>query len=411
MSDYPWIISVDDHVVEPPTLWTTVCRHATARSGRASCATRVARSPTPRRSRCAYERGGDGPMTDFWLYEERDQGRSHASWRASAIPSSGTRASPSPTKRCGPVATTRSSVSHDMDLNRTERSLCFPFITRFCGQMFLEAKDKRLAALCVRAYNDWMIDEWCGDSGGRLMPLCLIPLWDPTAAADGDPAQRRAWLPGDHLPRDAASPWAAVDPPSRPLLGSGVRGLRRDGHGVVHAHRLGLAHGRDESVTRRAPANTAMTFAMAQLSMVEWLVSGLLVRFPHIKIAYSREPGRVDAVHPRAGRQRVTRTRPYAELPEIITQPPSSYMPGASTAASSTTTPASSTAMRSASTRWSSRSTTRTRTRRGPTRTSVVERMAEHRCREAELERILRGNAIDMLGLDPVDLRPQPAQR
>ena len=30
----------------------------------------------------------------------------------------------------------------DMDINHTERSLCFPTITRFAGQMFLDAKDK-----------------------------------------------------------------------------------------------------------------------------------------------------------------------------------------------------------------------------------------------------------------------------
>ena len=45
-----------------------------------------------------------------------------------------------------------------------------------------------------------------------------------------------------------------------------------------------------------------------------------------------------------------------------------------------------------------------------PNTHKVVERIAAQ-VSEAELERILRGNAIDMLGLDPVDLRPQPAQR
>jgi predicted TIM-barrel fold metal-dependent hydrolase len=49
---------------------------------------------------------------------------------------------------------------------------------RFCGQIFAEAKDKEVGLACVRAYNDWMMEEWCGDSGGRLIPLCLIPLWD-----------------------------------------------------------------------------------------------------------------------------------------------------------------------------------------------------------------------------------------
>src|SRR5207248_6849377 len=27
------------------------------------------------------------------------------------------------------------------------------------------------------------VEEWCGDSGGRLVPICLIPLWDAELAA------------------------------------------------------------------------------------------------------------------------------------------------------------------------------------------------------------------------------------
>src|SRR5205814_1119333 len=71
----------------------------------------------------------------------------------------------------------------DMDTNWIEASLCFPTFPRFCGQTFSEAKDKDLALLCVQAYNDWMVDEWCGDSGSRLIPLPLIPLWDAELAA------------------------------------------------------------------------------------------------------------------------------------------------------------------------------------------------------------------------------------
>ena len=54
---------------------------------------------------------------------------------------------------------------------------------RFCGQRFLEAADKELADACVKAYNDWQFDEWCGDSNGRLIPLAIVQLWDPQLAA------------------------------------------------------------------------------------------------------------------------------------------------------------------------------------------------------------------------------------
>lgn len=44
--------------------------------------------------------------------------------------------------------------------------------------------DKDLALACVRVYNDWMAEEWAGGSGGRLVPLQIIPVWDPQLAAD-----------------------------------------------------------------------------------------------------------------------------------------------------------------------------------------------------------------------------------
>src|SRR6202047_689396 len=85
--------------------------------------------------------------------------------------------------RCGPGVSTRRPGSGDRDATWTEASLSFPTFPRFCGQTFLEAKDRELALACVKAYNDWMVEEWCGGSGGRLIPLTLIPLWDADLAA------------------------------------------------------------------------------------------------------------------------------------------------------------------------------------------------------------------------------------
>ena len=38
------------------------------------------------------------------------------------------------------------------------------------GQIFWEATDKDLALLCVEAYNDWMVDEWCGSAPELAKP-------------------------------------------------------------------------------------------------------------------------------------------------------------------------------------------------------------------------------------------------
>ena len=36
----------------------------------------------------------------------------------------------------------------------------------------------------MKAYNDWMIDEWCAGTNGRLIPLIIVQLWDSQLAAD-----------------------------------------------------------------------------------------------------------------------------------------------------------------------------------------------------------------------------------
>jgi predicted TIM-barrel fold metal-dependent hydrolase len=66
----------------------------------------------------------------------------------------------------------------DMTMDGVWGSLNFPSFPRFCGQRFLEAKDKDLALLCVQAYNDFMIDEWCAADPQRLIPMGIFPLWD-----------------------------------------------------------------------------------------------------------------------------------------------------------------------------------------------------------------------------------------
>jgi predicted TIM-barrel fold metal-dependent hydrolase len=40
-----------------------------------------------------------------------------------------------------------------------------------------------LGDLCVKAYNDWMLDEWCAGTKDRLIPLIIVQLWDPNLAA------------------------------------------------------------------------------------------------------------------------------------------------------------------------------------------------------------------------------------
>jgi len=71
----------------------------------------------------------------------------------------------------------------DMDANGVLGSLCFPSFPQFCGQLFARTEDKDVALAMVRAYNDWHIDEWCGSYPGRFIPCSLPAIWDPEVLA------------------------------------------------------------------------------------------------------------------------------------------------------------------------------------------------------------------------------------
>jgi predicted TIM-barrel fold metal-dependent hydrolase len=66
----------------------------------------------------------------------------------------------------------------DMDLDGVQAASCFPSFPRFSGTVFMEADDKDLAHLCVQAYNDFVLDEWCAAAPDRLIPIVLLPMWD-----------------------------------------------------------------------------------------------------------------------------------------------------------------------------------------------------------------------------------------
>ncbi len=76
----------------------------------------------------------------------------------------------------------------DMDANGVLGSMCFPSHAQFCGQFFAkpvqaETVEPDLALTMLKAYNDWHIDEWCGTYPGRFIPLQLPPMWDPEEMA------------------------------------------------------------------------------------------------------------------------------------------------------------------------------------------------------------------------------------
>ena len=160
---------------------------------------RAPRTPRERGPRCVREKtkstfkGGvltmerdvdDGQWTDVWLFDDLVMGtnRLHA---AGGLPVEEHKNMPAVYEDFRPGAYDQAARLADMDTNHQEVGISYPnTFPRFAGQGFAERGDKALALASLQIYNDWMIDVWCGGAGrGRLVPLTLIPLWDPVAAA------------------------------------------------------------------------------------------------------------------------------------------------------------------------------------------------------------------------------------
>ena len=98
--------------------------------------------------------------------------------------------------------------------------------------------DRDLAEACVRAWNDWHLEEWAGH-----LPRPHHPVPDPVAArprgrrADEIRAQRRARASRRYVPR-AARTSSACRRCTRGHWDPFMRRLRRDRHGRLPAHRL-----------------------------------------------------------------------------------------------------------------------------------------------------------------------------
>jgi predicted TIM-barrel fold metal-dependent hydrolase len=72
----------------------------------------------------------------------------------------------------------------DMDVAGIWASVCFPsLLPGFAGTMFARCSDPDLGLACVRAWNDWHIEEWFGAAPERIIPIQLPWLGDPDVAA------------------------------------------------------------------------------------------------------------------------------------------------------------------------------------------------------------------------------------
>jgi len=155
--ELPKIVSVDDHVIEPPNVWLD--RLPAKYQDDAPRSFRQKGTMNFVGGVFSFEPDEDGMEGDWWAY---DGGQFPLTRLETAVGFERDQVKVLPItydemrKGCWD----KKARLEDMDANWTEASMCFPSsFVRFCGQRFYEAADKELADLCVKAYNDWQVEE------------------------------------------------------------------------------------------------------------------------------------------------------------------------------------------------------------------------------------------------------------
>jgi predicted TIM-barrel fold metal-dependent hydrolase len=260
---FKWFISVDDHLIEPARLWQE-------------------RVPERWREHAPHiVRDGD---SEHWVYEDRQivttglnavAGKSREEFSPEPITYEDMR------EGCYEPA----ARVADMDQGNVLSSMLFPSFPRYCGQVFHEAKDKDLALVCVRAWNDFILDELAGAYPGRFIPMMIIPLWDPAAAAaeiERTAAQGARSIAFSENPTKLGLPSIHTDYWD-PVFRSA------DEAGFV----LSMHVGSSSNLIRTSPDMPTLAFmaysaaANQAGTLLDWLFSGNFDRFPRLKIALS----------------------------------------------------------------------------------------------------------------------------
>jgi predicted TIM-barrel fold metal-dependent hydrolase len=320
----PMIVSVDDHLVEPPHLWRTWLPEKYRERG-----------PRVERRRVGdirfvggakmyeYELDDPGaPWGDVWFYEDLVYpNKRHVA--AVGFARDEMEAVPITYDEMRPGCHDPAARVADNLANHVSHSLAFPTFPRFCGQTFYEAQDKDLALACVKAYNDYMVEEWCApEHGGANVPLIIIPLWDVALAVA-------------EIERNAARGVHAVCfseiPPNLglPSIHTGywdpLFAACQHHHVVVCMH-IGSSSKMPAASPDSPVAVTAtLSFNNAIASMTDFLFSGILVRHPDLKLAYSEgQIGWIPYILERAD-DVWENHRAWAGVKDDIPEPPSSY--------------------------------------------------------------------------------------
>jgi predicted TIM-barrel fold metal-dependent hydrolase len=258
------VISVDDHLIEPPDLFEG----------------RVPARLADRAPRIVENDDG----TQYWLYEGRSYpnvglnavvGRARETWSMD----------PSRFDEMRPGCFDIHARVADMDVNGVWASLCFPsLVAGFCGSVFMRSEDPELGLACLRAWNDWHIEVWAGTYPDRIIPLQLPWMADVEVGAE-------------EIRRNAERGFKAVSFPEFPAQ-LGLPSVFTDHWDPLLAAcaETGTVVCMHTGASAWAPLpSPGPPFELlptlfpvnALIAAAEWLWSGVPVRFPELSLAMS----------------------------------------------------------------------------------------------------------------------------
>ena len=257
------VISVDDHLIEPPDLF----EH------------RLPAALAPAAPRVMEQQDG----TQSWVFEgnlypnvglNAVVGRPRAEWSME----------PARFDEMRPGCFDIDARILDMDRAGIWASLCFPsLVSGFCGAVYSRATDKDLGLACMRAFNDWHLEVWAARTRTGSSP-CSFPGWPtwrsprPRSGPTG-PRLQSGEFPGVPRPVGAAlhlqRPWdpffaACEETATVVCLHTGTSSWAP----------LPSPDPPFELLPTVFPVN-------ALLAAGEWLWSGVALRFPDLQVALS----------------------------------------------------------------------------------------------------------------------------
>jgi predicted TIM-barrel fold metal-dependent hydrolase len=257
-------ISVDDHLLEPPDIFE-------------SRVPQSMRSLVPR-----VEKDDDG--VPYWIVGDRRESVSILNG-ASGRPIHEWDGAPQKFEefRDG-VANVHARV-RDMDLDGVWASLCFPSLTfGFAGTHLSRMDAQNVGLACVRAWNDWVAEEWCGAHPDRLIGCQLPWLTDPQVAAT-------------EIFRNAARGFRAVSFSENPeALGfpslysnewDPLFAACQETETVVNLHVGSSGNIQRPSSASPVEVTTALFPVNSMLAAVDWVFAKIPIRFPSLRIVLS----------------------------------------------------------------------------------------------------------------------------